>query len=204
MKRHRPRQSCSTSDENFQVSIARVKREQLISQAEGYLDLIVACGEICMLDEHLQFELAEKSLDCLSQLDESSGRRAHVLYLKGQAHRLCHRYDLAVEMFEAALDFDSNNVHIYLSLGWCYKRVGNLTAAITALEDALDVEPNSGIVNYNLACYWALANHPNTAVKFLSRAFDLDHRYRDLIADESDFDKIRNHPAFLAVTTVIV
>ena len=186
------------------MSIARVKREQLISQAEGYLDLIVSCGEICMLDDALQCNLAEKALECLAPLEESSGRRAHVLYLKGQAHRLCKRYDLAIEMFEAALEFDSNNIHLYLSLGWCYKRVGNITSAITALEDALQVEPNSGIVNYNLACYWALANHANTSVKFLSRAFDLDHRYRDLIADESDFDKIRNHPAFLAVTTVIV
>ena len=186
------------------MTTARLKREQLITQAEGYLDLILACGEILTLDERLQTELADKALECLSQLDETPGRRAHVLYLKGQAHRLCERYDAAIEMLEASLEYDSNNVHIYLSLGWCYKRVGNLTAAITALEDALDVEPNSGIVNYNLACYWALANNPNTAVKFLSRAFDLDHRYRDLIADESDFDKIRNHPAFLAVTTVIV
>lgn len=201
---NRPSQSFANREEKLTVSIARVKREQLISQAEGYLDLIVSCGEIFVLDNDLQCDLAEKALECLSPLEESTGRRAHVLYLKGQAHRLCKRYDLAIEMFEAALEFDSNNVHLYLSLGWCYKRVGNLTAAITALEDALDVEPNSGIVNYNLACYWALANHPNTAVKFLSRAFDLDHRYRDLIADESDFDKIRNHPAFLAVTTVIV
>jgi tetratricopeptide (TPR) repeat protein len=188
----------------YPVSNSRIQRDQLISEAEGYLDLIVACAGHINLDEFHQVELAERALKTLGQLDEKSGRRAHVLFLEGQAYRLCDRFDKAVEKFEQSLTVDSNNIHAYLSLGWCFKRLGDMPSAINALEEALDVQPGSGIVNYNLACYWSLVSKPMSAVKFLSRAIELDHRFRDLVSGESDFDPIRNHPAFQAITTVIV
>jgi hypothetical protein len=41
-------------------------------------------------------------------------------------------------------------------------------------------------------------------VAYLARSFDLDSNYRDLVGSERDFDPIRNHPDFLALTSVIV
>ncbi|HEY2413907.1 MAG TPA: hypothetical protein VGI40_16770, partial [Pirellulaceae bacterium] len=60
------------------------------------------------------------------------------------------------------------------------------------------------IVHYNLACYWSLAGNVKLAVAYLSQAFDLEPEYRDLVQHEADFDAIRNHPHFQALTAVIV
>jgi hypothetical protein len=39
---------------------------------------------------------------------------------------------------------------------------------------------------------------------YLTRALELDPSYRDLVADEHDFDPIRGHPGFQELTGVIV
>jgi hypothetical protein len=59
-------------------------------------------------------------------------------------------------------------------------------------------------VHYNLACYWSLAGNVKLSVAYLSQAFDLEPEYRDLVLREADFDPIRNHPHFQALTSVIV
>jgi hypothetical protein len=49
-----------------------------------------------------------------------------------------------------------------------------------------------------------LANNAKLAIAYLSRTFDIDPCYRDLVANEKDFDTIRHHPSFLELTSVIV
>ena len=44
--------------------------------------------------------------------------------------------------------------------------------------------------------------HP--VAQHLSNAFELNPEYKNYVAQESDFDGIRNDPDFLALTTVIV
>src|SRR5437773_1688815 len=76
--------------------------------------------------------------------------------------------------------------------------------AIETLERALEAEPEMAIVHYNLACYWSLAGNARHAVSFLAQAFELQPEYREHVLKEHDFDPIRNHPYFQALTTVIV
>ena len=180
------------------------KRNQRIMVAEGYLDLIFACQPLLELDDHLRIRLADKVIETLSEIDENTGRTAHIYYLAGQAHRVCERHEEAIDCFNHALEFDSNNIHIYLALGWSHKRLGDLDDAINALEIAYEIEPSSGIINYNLACYWALANNVDVCVQYLARAIDIESSYRDMIASETDFDLIRHRPEFLLATSVIV
>jgi hypothetical protein len=42
------------------------------------------------------------------------------------------------------------------------------------------------------------------AVAYLAQAFELEPEYRELVQRERDFDPIRNHPHFQALTSVIV
>ena len=69
---------------------------------------------------------------------------------------------------------------------------------------AVKVDPAEAILQYNLACYWSLARNRTLALRFLSRALEMDSNLRDMIADESDFDPLRHDPEFVAVTNVIV
>jgi len=42
------------------------------------------------------------------------------------------------------------------------------------------------------------------AVQYLAQSFEIDPRYRDLVASESDFDPIRDLPGFQSLMGAIV
>jgi tetratricopeptide (TPR) repeat protein len=52
---------------------------------------------------------------------------------------------------------------------------------------------------YNLACCESLAGRPGDAVEHLERAIDRSERFRSYAVDDSDFDPIRDEPAFKAL-----
>jgi Flp pilus assembly protein TadD len=114
------------------------------------------------------------------------------------------QYGQAIDVLDQAAELDNSNIHVWLALGWCHKRTGRLDKAIESLEEALQVDDRQAIVHYNLACYWSLAKNVKWAVEYLERAFELDPSYRDLVAQESDFDPIRGNPRFQELLTVIV
>ena len=117
---------------------------------------------------------------------------------------MLEQYGEAIAPLTAAKEAEPENIHILLTLGWCYKRIDRIDAAIQALEDALAVCPDEAIIHYNLACYWSLAENVPLALVYLSQSFDLDPKYRDIVAEEPDFDQLREHPEFVTLTSVIV
>jgi tetratricopeptide (TPR) repeat protein len=178
------------------VNYQRVRRRQLLLEAEGYLELAAGLDDQWPLPAALRERLAQRALDVLVPLSNSSAQRTEILYLTGLAYRTMRRYGEAVPPLEAAADLSPSNISIWLALGWCYKRLGGLPKAIYALEQALLADQQEAIVHYNLACYWSLAGDGERALRFLAQSFDIDPRYRDLVADESDFDPIRDLPDF--------
>ena len=182
----------------------RIRRQQILREAEGYLDLITVFGERMPCKPDVRQTLAHRVLATLGRIDNPGGLKAQVLYLRGQAYRALERFSDSVPFFREAAELEPQNVHIRLSLAWCYKRCKRLDLAIQALEEALEADASIAIVHYNLACYWSLAGNVKLAVAYLSQAFELEPEYRDLVHQERDFDPVRNHPHFLALTTVIV
>ncbi len=182
----------------------RTHRQQLLREAEGYLDLVTVFADRWTLSQSVRDGLARRTLDTLSKLDSSGRWSSRVFYLQGQALLTMERFKDAIAPLESAAEIDPSNTHVWLSLGWCFKRIGRLDLAIQSLEEALGVDVDQAIIHYNLACYWSLAKNPKLAVRYLAAAFDIEPNYRDLVGDEQDFDFIRNHPEFLALTTVIV
>ncbi len=166
----------------------RIRRQQIIEQAEGYLEL----------------GMPTHALDVLARLGGDDLLTDHALYLQGECLRSMDRFAEAVEPLARAAQGNPEGVHIWLALGWCHKRTGRLDLAIEALEEALAADPADALVHYNLACYWSLASNKRKALAHLSRAFDLKEDYRSMVASESDFDPIRNDPAFQALVRVTV
>jgi len=183
---------------------ARIRRQQILREAEGYLDLITAFGDRWPCRSEVRNQVAQRVLDALDRIDNPGGLQAHIHFLRGQALRAMERYADAVKPLVAAAELEPENVHVRLALGWCYKRCSRLDLAIQTLEEAIEVEPEQAILHYNLACYWSLAGNAKLACTFLAQAFELEPDYRDLVGRERDFDKIRSNPYFLALTTVIV
>jgi tetratricopeptide (TPR) repeat protein len=183
---------------------SRIRRQQLIQEAEGYLDLILAVSDPFPLDARHRDRLAKRAIAVLDQLDHGEFCRGRAHYLRGQAFRVMEKHHQSIDALLKAADVDPMNVHIHLSLAWCYKRVGRIDLAIQCLEDVLEVEPDRGILHYNLACYWSLANNVGLTLAHLARAFEMNVAYRQLVAEEPDFDPVRSHPEFLALTSVRV
>lgn len=185
------------------VDYDRLKRLRMIREADGYLDLVTSCSEDVVLQPQIRDRIAHKALKILESIDAEGLEREDVFMLRGQAYRVMERYEEAIPWLEEATEENPDNFHVWLALGWCHKRVGRLDLAIQSLEEALSAAPDHAIVYYNLACYWSLANNAKLAIAYLARAFDIDPSYRDLVADEPDFDAVRPHPSFRELTSVI-
>ena len=159
-----------------------------------------ACGEA---EGYLELAMPDHALHALQRRGALVHGDAKGCYLLGEALRELNRYREAIAPLRRSLDLIPDDIRVCLALGWCYKRVGRLDEAITALEHAVRIEPAEGILHYNLACYWSLVrNHP-TAIQYLSRALEINGNFRDLVADEPDFDSIRNDAEFVALTSVV-
>jgi tetratricopeptide (TPR) repeat protein len=166
----------------------RIRRQQLLQQAEGYLELGMPSHAIEVLDRW-------------EPHDVPSSRAA---YLRGEALRELKRYAEAVVSLNLAAEGLPHEIAIYVALGWCFKRLGRVDLAIEALERGLSVKPDEPILPYNLACYWSLLGNKRQALLSLTQAISLDGEYRNLVDSESDFDAIRSDPAFQALISVIV
>ena len=74
---------------------------------------------------------------------------------------------------------------------------GDYERGIEILSEGLDAHPTNGGINYQLACYHALAGHPEKAVKHLKIALQSDdHRIAGWAAEDEDFGSIRDREDF--------
>jgi len=186
------------------ATIKQVKRRQNIQMAEGYLDLALVLEDEFSLDLSHKTALADRALACLDNIKNPLGHKPYVLFLKGQAARAADRLPDAIKYLKQSLRLDPDNVHTYLALAWCYKRIGRVDQAIDAVSQAVELNSDSAIAQYNLACYFAINRQVELAIMHLSFALDLNSKYRELIATESDFDSIRENPGFVSLTSVTV
>ncbi|QDU60589.1 Tetratricopeptide repeat protein [Planctomycetes bacterium Pan216] len=163
--------------------------EQALLQAEGYLEL----------------ELPEPALEALERVGTRARTSAQWHFLTGKALQLRGEFARALPHLESASVQEPDNVEVYLSLGWCYKRTDQLPRAISSLLEAhrrcqqRSKSPEGALVMYNLSCYYALANHRAQTLQWLARALKQEPGYRRMIAEETDFDKIRDDPEFQAL-----
>ena len=155
--------------------LRRARRE-----AEGYLEL----------------GLPEHALHALQRHGKLVHGDARGCYLLGETLREMRRYPEAIYPLRRSLELIPDDIHAWMALAWCYKRVGNVHRAIESLEYAVDVEPGSAILHYNLACYWSLARNHRLALHYLTNALEIDGNFRDFVRDEPDFDPMRNDPIF--------
>ena len=185
-------------------TLERVQRKKLIRSAEGYVELIIALDDSLPMDQEQREILSACAIDALNQIKKPQGHKPYILFLKGQASRAAGNFQGAVNYLQQSAQLDPDNIHTFLALGWCYKRIDRTDLAIEAMETAVQIDNESAIAHYNLACYWALARQVKMAVLHLSNAFDLNPEFRNYVDMESDFDAIREDPEFLSTLDIIV
>ena len=183
------------------MSVQQIKRNRrLFREAEGFLELATLFDDQHPLEADRKRELADRCLATLAQIQDAGIRKFRVCYLQGQALRLAENYPKAIEALEQAFTLDDSNVHTCFALAWCYKRSGQIEMAVDAMQRAIVLNPESGMVHFNLACYLALQKNTGLALIHLAKAIEIDPQYRELAKHEADFDPIRDDPEFQAKT----
>ncbi len=185
-----------SDDTNKRLGVKSQRRA--IRTAEGYLELMSTFESGLSMDQDLAQPIANRMLSLLESVDPSPDHRCYVLHLKGEACRFAYRFEDAIVHFRRSLELEPDSIHGLLAIAWCFKRCDRLDEAIESMQIAIEFEPDQAICHYNLACYFALAGRTSNAIEYLAQAFELRPAFRQQIADESDFDLIRNDPEFLS------
>jgi len=182
----------------------QAQRQKNIVAAEGYLELATALDGSCCLSLDLKKQLVDLALSSLNKVIRPAGHKPYILFLKGQAHRIAERPRLAVTFFEQSHKIDGENLHTCLALAWCCKRTQQIERAIEVMQTAVELNSESCISHYNLACYCALNQQIDDALMHLTFALNLYPDYLSKIDSESDFDSIRDNTKFADITTLAV
>ena len=186
------------------TSPAPVNVPLVLSEVEGYLDLVMVLADHFELDPPARDRIAQRILNSLEQVPGGGEYDVERLYYRGEALRVMERYEEAVSSLQHAAGIHPDQVHIWLSIGWCEKRLGHIDLAIAALQQAASIDPENALIHYNLACYFSLAGDAETALEELGRAARIEAHYLTLVLDEVDFDPIRDDPRLALMISEII
>ena len=106
----------------------------------------------------------------------------------------------AIDAILRRLELDPVDLRaLYLGAGGLMD-VGRVAEGITFANRALEIAPTDVSVLYNIACAYARAGYDDTALDLLERRMQAAGTiYREWVEHDTDFDRIRNHPRFIAL-----
>jgi tetratricopeptide (TPR) repeat protein len=183
-----------------------VIEQAALRRAAGYVEL----GELLLVGEEatpaVSVTVLRRALAELAVLPESLRHQPLASFLEGEALRALGEWNAAIPALTRATAGGrrGGRLEAWMGLGWCWKRLDRLDDAIGALREGLTAFPEEPILHYNLACYHSLAGGVQAAIDHLTRAIEIDGRFRDLTGAERDFDAIRTDPRFVAAVHVTV
>jgi tetratricopeptide (TPR) repeat protein len=91
--------------------------------------------------------------------------------------------------------YEASGWEVWAPLGPLYQ-AGDYEEAADRGRELLETYPPFSAVFYNVACCESLAGRKQDAIGHLRRAIELSERSREFAKDDSDFEPIRDDPAF--------
>ena len=77
-----------------------------------------------------------------------------------------------------------------------YAKLGDTERGHRLLREAVEHEPDRGVLRYHLACFDSLAGDRDSALEHLRRGVELEPEIAEWAAKDPDFDSIRDDPRF--------
>lgn len=164
----------------------RIRRARILQAAEGYLEL----------------DLPRRALAELERIEEPASRKARWYTLAAEAWQQLDDTERALAAWSRVLMEDPLDLDVLLGLAWCYRRSGQISREISALQDACRAWPEEGRALFRLACALAVAGEQEQALSWLGRAVRLDRELRNRIHDEPDLASLRTVPGFEVIAGV--
>ena len=91
--------------------------------------------------------------------------------------------------------YEPHGAEVWMPLQHLYE-AGKYAEAADRGREEIEAHPEYAVPLYNLACCECLAGRTAEAIEHLRLAIDRAERFRSLAAEDSDFDPIRDEPAF--------
>ena len=91
--------------------------------------------------------------------------------------------------------YEPHGGELWLPLNHLYES-GQYAEAADRGREEIEAHPEYPMPMYNLACCESLAGRPAEAVEHLRLAIERGEQFRSMAAEDSDFDLIREEPAF--------
>ncbi len=91
--------------------------------------------------------------------------------------------------------YEADGWEVWAPLRSLYE-AGEYAAAADRGRELIETHPEYATPMYNLACCESLAGRTTDAIEHLRHAIDLSEQSRSYARDDSDFDPIRDEPAF--------
>jgi tetratricopeptide (TPR) repeat protein len=104
--------------------------------------------------------------------------------------------DTKINFLAGIVRRDPDYVDALQLLGDHYTQRGLFQEGLKVDERLAQLEPNSSLVFYNLACSYSLTGQFDRAVTALDRALDLGYRDFAWLARDPDLKKLRQQPAY--------
>jgi tetratricopeptide (TPR) repeat protein len=104
--------------------------------------------------------------------------------------------DTTIEFLAGIVRRDPNYVDALQLLGDHYTQRGLFQEGLKVDERLAQLEPESSLVFYNLACSYSLTDQFDRAVAALDRALELGYRDFAWLARDPDLKKLRKQPVY--------
>ncbi len=91
--------------------------------------------------------------------------------------------------------YEASGYELWMPLHSLYEE-GKYAEAADRGREVIEAHPEYAGPLYNLACCESLAGRTSDAIEHLRLAIDRSENFRDMAAGDSDFDPIRDEPAF--------
>ncbi|MEA3479271.1 MAG: hypothetical protein U9R60_13875 [Bacteroidota bacterium] len=150
--------------------------EILSTQLDALLKDYISLGYLFLYLELEDLEKAEVELlrvEALITAMKAESMRTIEVYARGRIHELREEYDLAVDRYLEQQEMDPSDTDIYLDLGRCYRMQLSYKKSEEILQKALDIQPYSPEVNYEMALVCYATGKKENALAHLNRVLSI-------------------------------
>ena len=191
---------------NTHLGIIYLRRDSAAQAQQSFLQALHEIGEHHDNDAILDivinaYRSAAKFHQLVSFLEQLNIEKpGHPLYyglLGDVLVKYLGDYRRAASAYENAIVLDPHNSQLYSALGLARYRLQEFEQALLMFGKARSLDNRDATAFYNEACVYALLSRNDEAIYSLQRAIELDASLRQHAREDSDFDKIRTHPAFI-------
>ncbi len=147
------------------------------------------------LERRDELDTAQDSYLTSVELDSSSTIAYNNLGMVAMKQK---RPEEAITYFSKAVSAKPNNWDARVNLGIVLWGLGRKAEAVEQYKQVLNNEPDyNPSLDYNIACYYALAGQTRQGMEWLKKAIDHGHNNRELIQTDPDLENLRKLPEFL-------